>query len=444
MAELPDIPNAGAGAAGGGAANLSHARLEEIAERYGTPCFVYDAAVMRQAAGRLRAALPEGATLFYPVKANPNPAIVGLFAGLGFGAEVASRGELALAMAAGIPAKRIVWSGPAKTDDDLAAAVKVGIYAIQIESRGEIERLAAIAARLERPATAVLRLDLPQDAGARRGDWAGASSFGMDEATAAAILGARDRLAPVEIVGFHNHPTSGSLNAADFIRRFATFIEAVRRLSKGFAPRFINFGGGFGAPFYADDSALDLDPITAFLRGPEMQTICGGGPPPQLGFEMGRYVTGPAGRYLARVVAVKRTAGRRFAALDGGIHHLMVVSGTLRFLRRPVAVVGPPRKGGDSEPTELTGPLCAPTDRLASAVLLSTALAPGDLIVFSGCGAYGKHASPLNFLGHDWPPEILVDGDEERLIARRVRFEEVLALQSPNHPAAAERGRVPP
>ncbi|HEY9057786.1 MAG TPA: hypothetical protein VIN77_11605, partial [Aurantimonas sp.] len=213
MAELPDIPNAGAGAAGGPAAGLSRARLEEIAKRHGTPCFIYDAAVMREAAGRVRAALPEGAALFYPVKANPNPAIVGLFAALGYGAEVASRGELALAMAAGIPAKRIVWSGPAKIDDDLAAAVKVGIYAIQIESRGEIERLAAIAAQLERPATAVLRLDLPQDSGARRGDWAGASSFGMDEPTAAAILGVRDRLAPVEIVGFHNHPTSGSLNA---------------------------------------------------------------------------------------------------------------------------------------------------------------------------------------------------------------------------------------
>lgn len=444
MAELSDIPNAGAGAAVGEAAKLSHARLEEIAGRYGTPCFVYDAVVMRQAAGQLRAALPEGAALFYPVKANPNPAIVGLFAALGFGAEVASRGELALAMAAGIPARRIVWSGPAKTDDDLAAAVKVGIYAIQIESRGEIERLAAIAARLERPVTAVLRLDLPQDAGARRGDWAGASSFGMDEATAAAILDDRQRLAPVEIVGFHNHPTSGSLNAADFVRRFATFIEAVRRLSQGFAPRFVNFGGGFGAPFYADDAALDLDPIAAFLHGPEMQAVAGEGPPPQLGFEMGRYVAGPAGRYLARVVAVKHTAGRRFAALDGGIHHLMVVSGTLRFLRRPVAVSGPPADASDSEPAELTGPLCAPTDRLASAVPLSTALAPGDLIVFSGCGAYGKHASPLNFLGHNWPPEILVDGDEERLIARRVRFDEVLALQSPDHPTADEPGRVPP
>ncbi|WP_206453512.1 type III PLP-dependent enzyme domain-containing protein [Aurantimonas marina] len=444
MAELPDIPNAGAGAAGGEAANLPHARLEGIAERYGTPCFVYDAAAMRHAAGRLRAAFPEGAALFYPVKANPNPAIVGLFAALGFGAEVASRGELALAMATGIPAKRIVWSGPAKTDDDLGAAVAARIFALQVESPGEIQRLAAIARQVGRPAAAVLRLDLPQDAGARRGDWAGASSFGMDEATAAAILGVRDRLAPVEIIGFHNHPTSGSLNAADFVRRFATLIEAVGRLSQGFAPRFVNFGGGFGAPFYADDPALDLDPIAAFLRGPEVQAVVGDAPPPQLGFEMGRYVTGPAGRYLARVVAVKRTAGRRFAALDGGIHHLMVVSGTLRFLRRPVAVSGPPADESKSEPTELTGPLCAPTDRLASAVPLSKTLAPGGLIVFSGCGAYGKQASPLNFLGHDWPPEILVDGDHERLIARRVRFDEVLALQSPDHPAAAGPGRVPP
>ncbi|UIJ73276.1 type III PLP-dependent enzyme [Aurantimonas sp. HBX-1] len=417
------------GAAALGPPALSRARLEAIAGRHGTPCFVYDAAAMRAAAARLLAALPAGARLFYAVKANPNPAVVALFGAMGLGAEVASRGELALALTSGIAAERIVFSGPAKTDADLAAAVAAGILAVQIESPGEFERLGAIASSAGRRVGVTLRLDLPASQPLRRGGWAGDSAFGMDEVGAASILGGRRTPLPLDIIGFHNHQASGSLVAGDHVARFGAFLEAVLRLSRHHPPILVNFGGGLGAPVYADDPPLDLGPIAAFLGGPARTALAEAGLAPQFGFEAGRYLVGPAGAYLCRVVAVKETRGRRFAALDGGSHHVAGLSGTLRFLRRPVAVFGPPRPGAPV-PTELCGPLCTPTDRLASAVPLPADLAPGDLIVFGNCGAYARQASALNFLGHDWPPEILVDGGRETLVARRVRFEEVLALQA--------------
>ncbi|MBB4001906.1 hypothetical protein [Aurantimonas endophytica] len=408
---------------------ISRARFERLAAHHGTPCFVYDGAAMRAAACQLLAALPAGAPLFYAIKANPNPAVVRLFGAMGLGAEVASRGELALALAAGIAPGRIVFSGPAKTDADITAAVAAGILAVQIESPDEVERLRVIAASQNRRVGVTLRLDIPATQAARRGGWVGDSAFGMDEAAAITILSDQAPASPLDIIGFHNHQASGSLVADDHVARFGAFLEAVLRLSRHRKPLLVNFGGGFGAPFYADDAPLDLGPIAAFLRGPVRAALAEAGLSPQLGFEAGRYLVRCAGTYLCRVVAVKTTHGRRFAALDGGSHHVASLSGTLRFLRRQVAVAGPPRAGA-SLPIELCGPLCTPTDRLASAVPLPADLAPGDLLVFGNCGAYARQASALNFLGHDWPPEILVDGARETLVARRVRFEEVLALQA--------------
>jgi diaminopimelate decarboxylase len=371
------------------------------------------------------------------VKANPNPAVVALFGAMALGAEVASRGELALALAAGIDPGRIVFSGPAKTDADLAAAVAAGICAVQVESPGEFQRLAALAESAARRVRVTLRLDVPNGQESRRGGWAGNSAFGMDEATASAILAGQAQGSPLDIMGFHNHQASGSLIADKHVTRFEAFLPAVLRLAEGRKLQLVNFGGGLGAPFYADEEPLELAPIAAFLQGPARAALAEAGSSPRLGLEAGRYLVRSAGHYLCRVVAVKTTRGRRFAALDGGSHHVASLSGTLRFLRRPVAVSGPVRPGA-SQPTELCGPLCTPTDRLGSAVALPADLAPGDLMVFAHCGAYAKQASALNFLGHDWPPEILVDGEREALVARRVRLEEVLALQ-----AAPERRAVP-
>ncbi|MGP9811475.1 alanine racemase [Rhodopseudomonas sp. NSM] len=398
-------------------------RIATLAARHGTPLFVYDAPAMRAAAARLQEALPPGARLFYAVKANPAPAVIRLFAGEGLGAEVASGGELRLALGCGVAPDRIVFSGPAKTAPELCSAIAAGIFAVQAESIAELETLQALC--VERGATVrvALRVNLGQS-GERRGGWGGPSPFGMDTDALDEVTAHAARLDRVRIVGLHNHQASQTLDPAKLIARFDAFARMAARLTSRFDLQFVNFGGGFGAPFYADDEPIDLAPVRASFAA-----LAGvfGERPLQIAAESGRYLTGPSGCYVARVVDVKRSFGVRYALLDGGIHHMLGLSGAMRALRRPVAVarVGA-RSGGPCEPTEIAGPLCTPIDRLAGAAELPCDLAAGDLLAFANCGAYAKHASPLNFLGHDWPAELMIDGERVIVLSPQIAFDPLL------------------
>ncbi|MDF3808908.1 MULTISPECIES: alanine racemase [Rhodopseudomonas] len=403
----------------------SDAAVFALAQRHGTPLFLYDAPMMRDAAARLRRAAPPGAQLFYAVKANPAPGVIRLFAALGLGAEVASGGELQLALDCGVAPDAIVFSGPAKTASELAAAAEAGIYAVQAESWDELAVLQNVCAQRGLTARVALRVNLGS-VGARRGGWGGVSPFGMDQAALDYVVAHAARLDRLRIIGVHNHQSSQTLDPHHLVARFEAFAQVAARLNARFGFDFINFGGGFGAPFYADDEPIDLDPVRAFFAG------LSGGPlgdwRPRIAMESGRFLTGPAGAYVVRVVGVKRCFGVRFALLDGGIHHMLGLSGTMRALRRPVAVRRLGGRAGEAmEPTELAGPLCTPIDRLAGAAPLPADLAAGDLLLFGNCGAYAKHASPLNFLGHDWPAEVLRDGARNELLAPRRSFAEVMA-----------------
>ncbi len=423
----------------GGEAAIRPARLAALAQRFGTPLFVYGADGMRSAVRRLRAALPSGAQLFYAVKANPHHAVTRLMRDEGCGAEVASEGELDLALAAGIPSEAIVVSGPAKTERLLTRAVEIGLRAIQSGSLDELERLQAIGTKLGRRAPVALRIDLAAGEGVRRGGWAGPSPFGFPAAALPGVLERTRSLGGVSVIGLHNHQSSQVLSGDAFAERFARFADVAMAAGRSHRLRFLNFGGGFGVPAYADDAPLDLAPVTERLRAirsaiPHAVTFA---------FEPGRYLTGPYGWYVARVLAVLEAGGTRFACLDGGIHHMLGLSGALRALRRPVTVrLLRESVCGDERPTELTGPLCTPLDRLAGAVPLPADLRVGDRLAFANCGAYAKQASPLNFLGHDWPAEVMVEGATETLIARRVGFAEVLALQAATQPADDHAGAL--
>lgn len=392
--------------------------IMSLAQRHGTPLFIYHAAMLREAAARLIAVLPPGARLYYAIKANPAPAVIRLLASLGLGAEVASGGELRLALGCGVPPSNIVYSGPAKTRAELRLAADMQIAAVQAESWRELSALQQVCTEAGVTARAALRVNLGSG-GERRAGWGGGSPFGMDGDAldhAIAHAGALDR---VEIIGLHNHQASQTLDSARLVARFEAFAELAAALAPRIDLQTINFGGGFGAPFYADEQRVDLAPVAAFFA-----RLCDPGGPlgrsrPRLAAESGRYLVGPAGAYVARVVEVKRSFGVRYALLDGGIHHVLSLSGTMRSLRRPVAVSRIGRQGGPTEPTEIAGPLCTPIDRLASAADLPCDLAAGDLLAFANCGAYARHASPLDFLGHDWPAEVMIDNGRCTLLSPR-------------------------
>lgn len=391
--------------------------------------YVYDRASMRAAAERLRSALPAGALLCYAAKANSHPAVVRTFAELVDGIEVASGGELALALDAGT--RLTVFGGPAKTDDELAAAVAAGSI-INVESVHEIHRLVAVAKRVAPGLTAAgadravpARVAVPALAAgevpvALRVNRAGGARltatrrmtglptpFGLDEAELAAAVAAV--AAPLRVVGPHLHAVSNNLDAAAHGRfvvdAVGWSVSTARRL--GFDLSLINLGGGFGVD-YAGGARFDLDAFAAGLREAAARTPGG----VRLMFESGRLLAAGCGWYAAQVLDVKRVHGRWFAVLRGGTHHFRLPAAwgySHPFTVLPVESwrYPFPRPEVRDAPVDVVGELCTPTDVLCRERPVER-LRAGDVVVFGDAGAYGLDISHRDFLRHPHPRIIVI------------------------------------
>jgi len=355
--------------------------------------YVYDTAALRARAAMVRQALPSGATLLYAVKANGHPAVVKALAEVCDGLEVASGGELALAVEAG--AARIVFGGPGKTDAELEAAVAAGAL-INVESVHELRRLATIAPT---PPEVCLRVNRP--GGGLRGShtMAGAPTpFGIDEAQ----LGEAVRVPGVEVIGFHLHAVSNNLDGsahAGFVRdALAWSITTADR--SGIDLRVVNVGGGFGID-YLSTAEMDLSGLSGITARPGIDLI----------FEPGRFLAADAGAYAATVVDLKTTHGRTFAVLRGGTHHFRLPAAW--GYSHPFTIVPVdewphpyPRPEVTGAEVDAVGELCTPRDVLTRAQHVDR-LRAGDILVFSRAGAYGWDISHHEFLRHD-PPDFLV------------------------------------
>ena len=278
---------------------------------------------------RLRGVLPDRFELAYAVKANPALAVVAHLGSLGLGADVASGGELALVRRAGIDAANVVFTGPGKRDDELAAAVDAGLRAVTVESPGELARLEAISAARGRRTPVLLRMALgvgsPPEAVRIVGD-AGAGKFGMDaEALGACAL--RAAHSPhLELLGLHAFGASNVLDARALAEHAATTMSAARdvAVATGIELRLIDMGGGLGIPYAAGTRSLDLAAFGAALRAldakwssdPITRTT-------RVIVEPGRYLVARAGALVSRVVDRKCADGATVVILDGGIHNVL-------------------------------------------------------------------------------------------------------------------------
>ncbi|MGQ0384082.1 MAG: pyridoxal-dependent decarboxylase, exosortase A system-associated [Gammaproteobacteria bacterium] len=380
-----------------------------VAEAGRTPCYVYDRGVVTEKVRRLRRSLPAGIHLHYAVKANPMPELVRHLLGLVDGLDVASAGELRLALAAGGRAETISFAGPGKQDAELAAAVRAGIT-VNIESERELEVLARLgAAGAGRPRVAIrVNPDFElKSSGMQMGG--GPKQFGIDAERVPAVLDSIGRL-PVEFRGFHIFSGSQNLIAAAIVEAQRKSVElAIRLAATAPAPvRMLNIGGGFGIPYFPGEQRLDLAPIGAGLAAlqPELRRHL---PQAEVVIELGRYLVGEAGVYVCRVIDRKPSRGHVFLVTDGGLHHHLAASGNFgQVLRKNYPVIVANRIGeGPLESVSVVGPLCTPLDLLADRMALPPARA-GDLIAVLQSGAYGRSASPLGFLSHPEPPEIIV------------------------------------
>lgn len=385
--------------------------LPQVAQRAGqTPFYAYDRGIVSARVTALRRLLPAGISLHYAVKANPMPALVQHLAGQVDGMDVASAGELRVALDAGVPAAHISMAGPGKSKQDLTAAIASGVT-VNLESESELARAADLARSLDQTARVAVRVNPDfelKSSGMKMGG--GPKAFGIDAERVPAVLTEIGRRPELAFRGFHIFTGSQNLRAESLQEAHERTFELAHRLAaEAPAPvRLLNIGGGFGIPYFPGDKPLDVAAVAASLADhlagtqhllPEAEVV----------LELGRYLVGEAGIYVAEVVDRKLSRGQVFLVTNGGLHHHLAASGNFgQVLRKnyPVAI-GNRVRGTERETVTVSGPLCTPLDVLADRLEMARA-EPGDLVVVFQSGAYGYTASPTRFLSHPEPVEVVV------------------------------------
>ncbi len=374
----------------------------------GTPFYIYDRRVIQEQVAALRSVLPPAMHIHYAVKANPMPEVVAELAGLVDGLDVASASEMQVALNSGMPAAEISFAGPGKRPPEIEAAVAAGIT-LNVESPLELERIVSASKQHGVPARVAIRVNpdfMLKTSGMKMGG--GPQQFGIDAEEVPTILEALQGLG-VEFVGLHIFSGSQNLRSEAIVEAQQKTIDLAIELAKHCPtpPLTLNIGGGLGIPYFPGDQPLDLAPIGDNLH--RLAERCDSElPGTTLIMELGRFLVGECGLYVASVIDKKISRGKTFLVTDGGLHHHLAASGNFgQVIRKNYPVCIGNRITGDMEQVTIVGPLCTPLDLLANNVELPEAEV-GDLVVVFQSGAYGLSASPLGFLSHPAPGELIV------------------------------------
>ena len=399
--------------------------VEEVAARFGTPCYMYDAAILRS---RLESVVRSlGVEVLFSLKANPSLAVAGVLRQAGAGAEVASAGEILLAQRAGFAASAIQFAGPGKSEADLRLALQAGIGCVHLESAEEYERLAAFARDMQVRPSVGIRVNPTEMASAARIRMAGGGQkFGVDESAVGDLV---ERILADDVAGLRGlqcFAGSQCFSAGSWLDVCARILELAGQIEAQTSTRLpaLDLGGGFGVPCFEGDPDFDLEAAGSGLR-----SLLQGQPEREVFVELGRYLTAPAGIYVSRIQYLKDSGARRFAILDGGMHHHGAAAGVGAVLRRPFPVVLAREPGilGEREVT-LCGPLCTPADTLVDGLNVPS-LAVGDLVAVLCSGSYGLSFSQSSFNGHPTPAEVLIDGDSVSMVRAPGRPQDILRGQ---------------
>lgn len=375
--------------------------------------YVYDLQVVCDRARRVRDALPETADLFYAVKANAHPEVVRVLAGGVDGFEVGSAGEAALVHETLGRAVPLSFSGPAKTDADLAAVLRMGSAQINVESAHELRRVNLAAQEVGTLAPVTLRVNRSGAALPGSHQMTGTpSQFGIDEQDLPAALALLAELPNVRCQGVHLHAVSNNTDAAAHAAFVADSVAWAADLAdRGALPlTVIDVGGGIGVDYGVGADGFDTFDLELFGAAVRGLVVPDG---VRLMFELGRYIVAPAGWYAAEVIDVKRSQGRAFALLRGGMHHFRLPSAWR--MNQPFTVLPIddwdypwPRTAVYDEPVDLAGELCTPRDVFARDAYVER-LRIGDVVAFELAGGYGWEISHHDFLQHPHPRHLILD-----------------------------------
>lgn len=389
---------------------LGNMPLSQLAHRVGqTPFYAYDRQALTRRVAQLRQSMPAALKIHYAMKANPMPAVVQHMATLVDGFDLASAGEMKVALDTAMPAAQISFAGPGKRPVELQQAIAAGVT-VNVESPYELETIARQCTLLGLNAKLAVRINPAFElkaSGMKMGG--GAKQFGIDEELVPAVL-QRIKSLGLDFQGFHIYSGSQNLKAEAIIEAQQKSLQLAAELSAHCPSpiRKLNIGGGFGIPYFPGDTPLDIDRVGEALAA-EMEAAEKRLPDAEVIIELGRYLVGEAGIYVTRVVDKKESRGQIFLITDGGLHHHLAVSGNFgQVIRKnyPVAI-GNKMDGQAFETVNIVGPLCTPLDILADKMLLPKAEV-GDLVVVYQSGAYGYTASPAKFLSQPDALEVLV------------------------------------
>ena len=380
-------------------------QVADIAGR--TPFYVYDVSIIEKRLALVRQALPSAVHVHYAIKANPMPALIQRIAPLVDGLDITSLQELQQALATSKPVQSISFAGPGKKDHELASALAAGAV-ITIESAGELARLEQLQATTGQVARIALRVNPDfhlRGSGMMMGG--GAQQFGIDAEQVSSVASLIQRS---QLVGLHIFAGSQNLQNEALRQGVSQTLRLAANIAEelGIAFQHVNIGGGLGIPYFPGDEAIDLEGYGRHLRQ-EIAQWQSHFPDCQFILELGRYLVGEAGLFVSRVLDKKTSRGKTFLVIDGGLHHQLAASGNFgQVMRRNYPISAITRNSDKrTEVVNIVGPLCTPLDVLGRDVELPICDV-GDLVALYQSGAYGLTASPINFLSHPSPVELLL------------------------------------
>lgn len=402
-----------------GRLHVEEVALESVSAEFGTPCYVYSKAALTAAFEAFsRAFAARDHLVCYAVKANPNIAILNLFAKMGSGFDIVSAGELERILKAGGDPAKVVFSGVGKRAEEMLAALDAGIHCFNIESEAELDRLNQIAGKAGKIADISFRVNPDVDAkthpyistGLRQ------NKFGIPYHDAMRLYGKANAMDNLRIVGIDCHIGSQLTEIPPFVEALEKILILVDRLEEeGITLSHIDLGGGLGIRYCDESPPAISDYAAALLEKFE-------GRPQKLLFEPGRFLVGNAGLLLTRIEYLKHGEERNFAIVDCAMNDLM----------RPALydayheIVTVKADNGKAEVFEIVGPVCETGDFLGHARRLSAN--PGDLLAIMSAGAYGMSMSS-NYNSRPRAPEILVSGNGCHVVRERETAAQLMALE---------------
>jgi diaminopimelate decarboxylase len=396
--------------------------LTALAEEIGTPFYVYSTATLERHYRIFAASFPPSSLIAYSVKANGNLAVLKTLARLGAGADVVSGGELKKALAAGIPAERIVFSGVGKTQAEMRLALAAGIHQFNVESEAELHALDGVARAMDTRAPVTLRINPDVDARTHAKITTGTAEnkFGIPWNRARAIYAGAAKLAGIAIVGVDVHIGSQITELTPFEDAFARVVELIGMLrADGHTISRADLGGGLGVPYRLGETP----PPGPDAYGAVVKRLT-----ERLGvtliFEPGRLIAANAGILVSRVLYLKPGDTRTFAIIDAGMNDLLRPA--LYDAHHDIVPVAEPRAGAPLAVYDVVGPVCESSDLFARDRALPP-LEQGDLVAIMTAGAYGAVMSSA-YNARPPAPEVLVNGDAWSVVRPRMSDDALIAL----------------